>query len=66
MQYTAGGGGKPVPDVGKADADFLRRMLAQTRYANPKPLDPVAPDLTDVRLYRVGVYNAQIGIHLEP
>ncbi len=66
MQYTQGGGGAPVPDVGQADVDFLRKMLAQTRSTNPKPLDPVAPEGTDVRLYRVGVYNAQVGIHLTP
>jgi hypothetical protein len=66
MQYTKGGGGTPVPDVGKADVDFLRKMLAQTRSAKPKPLDTVAPEATDVRLYRVGVTNAQIGIHVTP
>jgi hypothetical protein len=66
MQYTPGGGGKPVPDIGTADEDFIRRMLEQTRNAHPRPLDPVAPDLTDVRLYRIGVNNAQIGIHLLP
>jgi len=66
MQYTPGGGGKPVPDAGTADPDFIRRMLAQTRNARPQPLDPVAPRLTDARLYRIGVSNAQIGIHLLP
>lgn len=66
MQYTPGGGGKPVPDVGTADPDFIRHMLAQTRNIHPQSLDPVAPDLTDVRLYRIGAYNAQIGIHLVP
>ena len=64
MQYTKGGGGAPVPDVGKAEVDFLRQMLAQTRSVKPKALDTVAPEATDVRLYRVGVSNAQIGIHL--
>ena len=38
MQYTKGGGGTPVPDMGKADVDFLRKMLAQTRSAKPKTL----------------------------
>jgi hypothetical protein len=66
MQYTQGGGGAPVPDVGKADVDFIRKMLAQTRSTKPKPLDGVAPEATDVRLYRVGVANAQIGIRLTP
>ncbi len=66
MQYTQGGGGTPVPDMGKADPDFLRRMLAQTRSAKPKPLTTVPPEATDVRLYRVGVSNAQIGVHLTP
>jgi hypothetical protein len=41
-------------------------MLAQTRAANPKPLDPAAPGATDAYLYRIGVSNAQIGIHLTP
>ncbi len=66
MRYTAGGGGKPLPDMGTSDPDFIRRMLQQTRGMHPQPLDPVAPDLTDVRLYRIGVYNAQIGMHLVP
>ena len=66
MQYTAGGGGKPVPDVGTADPDFIRRMLAQTRDVRPQSLDPIAPNLTDARLYRIGVTNAQIGIHILP
>ncbi len=66
MQYTQGGGGAPVPDVGKADAAFLRRMLAQTRSVKPKPLKAVPPEATDVRLYRVGVSNARVGIHLTP
>jgi len=66
MQYTPGGGGKPVPDVGSVDPDFLRRMLAPTRSMKPKPLDPIPAGLTDVRLYRIGVYNAQVGIHLLP
>ncbi len=66
MQYTQGGGGTPVPDVGTADVDFIRQMLAQTRFARPRPLDAVPPEATDVRLYRVGVSNAQAGIHLTP
>jgi len=66
MQYTPGGGGRPVSDVGKADPDFIRRMLAQTRSVKSRPLEPISPGLTDLRLYRVGVYNAQIGIHLVP
>lgn len=66
MQYTAGGGGKPVPDAGTADPDFIRRMLAQTRNARPQPLNSIAPGVTDVRLYRIGVSNAHIGIHLLP
>jgi len=66
MQYTPGGGGAPVPDLGKADVDFLRKMLAQTRWAKPKPLSIVPPEATDVRLYRVGVSNTQVGIRLTP
>jgi hypothetical protein len=66
MQYTQGGGGTPVPDGGKADVEFIRTMLAQTRSTKPKPLAPVPAEATDVRLYRVGVSNAQIGIHLTP
>jgi len=66
MQYTSGGGGKPVADAGTADPDFIRRMLAQTRNAHPQLLSPIAPGLTDVRLYRIGVSCAQIGIHLVP
>jgi hypothetical protein len=66
MQYTPGGGGRPVPDVGAADSDFLRRMLAPTRSTKAEPLTTVPAGLTDVRLYRIGVSNAQIGIHLVP
>ncbi len=66
MQYTQGGGGAPVPDVGRADVNFVRKMLAMTRSTKPKPLSVAGPEVTDVRLYRVGVYNAQTGIHLIP
>ncbi len=66
MQYTPGGGGKPVPDVGTADSEFLRRMLAPTLSTKSRAFD-IAPDpLTNVRLHRIGVYNAQVGMHLLP
>jgi hypothetical protein len=66
MQYTPGGGGKPLPDVGTADPEFLRRMLALPRATKEKPLGAIPAGLTDVRLYRIGVCNAQIGMHLMP
>jgi hypothetical protein len=66
MQYTPGGGGKPVPDVGAADPDILRRMLAPIRTTKATPLGAVPGGSTDVRLYRIGVSNAQVGMHLLP
>ena len=55
VQYTAGGGAKPIEDVGEWDDEFILEMLEQTRGARPQPLGPVPPGATDVRFYRVMV-----------
>lgn len=55
----------PIPNQGQADPAFLRRMLAPTRQARPRLLRPIQPGITDVRLYRVFVFNTQVGLHLK-
>ena len=53
MHYTEGGGAAPSPDVGAADPDFIRSMIAPTRAERPRPLTPVPAGITDVRFFRV-------------
>jgi hypothetical protein len=53
MHYTEGGGAAPSPDVGTADPDFIRSMIAPTRAERPRPLTPVPAGITDVRFFRV-------------
>jgi hypothetical protein len=65
-RYWLGGRALPVADLGTADDSLLREMLAQTRREQFRPLDPVAPDATDLRMYRVSVGNTRSGIRLSP
>ncbi|MCY2993610.1 MAG: glycosyl hydrolase family 28-related protein [Planctomycetota bacterium] len=66
VQYTPGGGAKPIADVGQGDDAFLTEMLAQTRELRFANREDVAAGLTDVRLHRVFVRNPMIGISLTP
>jgi hypothetical protein len=66
VQYTPGGGAKPIADVGQGDEAFLTEMLAQTRELGLADGENVAAGLTDVRLHRVFVRNPMIGISLTP
>jgi hypothetical protein len=66
FRYMRGGWALPVANRGVADDTFLREMLAQTRREQFRPLDPVAPDASDFRMYRVSVENARGGIRLSP
>jgi hypothetical protein len=66
FRYWLGGRALPVADRGTADDAFLREMLAQTRREQFRSLDPVAPDATDLRMYRVSVGNTRSGIRLSP
>ncbi|MGA2139755.1 MAG: glycosyl hydrolase family 28-related protein [Verrucomicrobiia bacterium] len=66
FRYWLGGRALPVANRGTADDAFLREMLAQTRHEEFRPLDPVAPDATDLRMYRVSVENTRSGIRLSP
>ncbi|MCI0539127.1 MAG: hypothetical protein L0Z50_28295 [Verrucomicrobiales bacterium] len=52
-------------NAGPRDDDFLRRMLQMARRERPRPLVPLRAGATDVRLYRVSVDGAKIGIHLK-
>ena len=63
-QYTQGGGGRSVEDVGTADIAFVRRLLSQTRDQKPPVLSSRGADVTDLRLYRVIVSNAMTCVHL--
>ncbi len=64
LRYTPGGGAAPLPGRGTADPDFLRRMLAPVRNERPRPLGALPSGVTDVRLYRVTVQDALVGIRL--
>jgi hypothetical protein len=66
FRYWLGGRALPVSHRGTADDAFLREMLAQTRREQFRSLDPVAPDATDLRTYRLSVENTRSGIRLSP
>jgi hypothetical protein len=66
VQYTPGGGAKPIADVGHGDDAFLTEMLAQTRELRLTGRKDVADGLTDVRLHRLFVRNPRIGASLTP
>jgi hypothetical protein len=53
MRFTDGGGATPIPDLGSADHEFIRTMIASTRAARPRPLTPVPAAATDARFFRV-------------
>jgi hypothetical protein len=55
VQYTPGGGAKPIEDVGKWDDAFIREMLEQTRAHRPQPLINLPRGTTDARLFRLTV-----------
>ncbi len=50
-----GPGSRPVADVGTVDADFIRVMLADTRASKGPMLNALAPDSSDVRMFRVWI-----------
>jgi len=66
VQYTPGGGAKPIADVGQADDAFVTEMLGQTREPHLAEREDVAEGRTDVRLSRVFIRNPRIGITLTP
>ena len=66
LRSTDGGGATTIPDVGTADSAFLRRMLAPVRQTVAEPLTDFNTGRADVRLFRVCVQNATVGIHLSP
>jgi hypothetical protein len=56
----------PMTDLGPKDPVFLKQMLAQTRTSRPSLLTPLPAGLADVRIHRVLVEKARIGIRLTP
>jgi hypothetical protein len=64
FRYTPGGGATRIPNIGQADAMFIRNMMRQTRVEKPQHLSPVPEGKTDVRLFRVLVSQTQNGIQL--
>jgi hypothetical protein len=64
FRYTLGGGSIRIPNIGQADATFIRHMIRQTRIEKPQPLSHVTEGKTDVRLFRVLVSRTQNGIQL--
>ena len=53
MRFNDGGGATPIPDLGAADQEFIRTMIAATRAERPQPLTPVPAGATDARFFRV-------------
>jgi hypothetical protein len=53
MRFTDGGGATPIPDLGAADQEFIRTMIASTRAERPRALTPVPAGATDARFFRV-------------
>jgi hypothetical protein len=64
FRYLPGGGATRIPNIGQADAMFIRDMMRQTRMEKPQPLSPVPEGKTDVRLFRILVSQTQNGIQL--
>jgi hypothetical protein len=55
-----------LPDTGLTTAALVRQMLAQTRREQPQVINRLPGDRTDVRLYRVSISQATIGLHVTP
>jgi len=65
VQYTPGGGSKPIDDVGEWNDGFVREMLEQTRLHNPAPLARTPLGATDARLFRLTV-NGRTAVVVRP
>jgi Pectate lyase superfamily protein len=61
----SGMGVTELAEQGTADPTFLTTTLNQIRTQQPTLLAPLATGVTDVRLYRIFVNAAAVGIHLE-
>ena len=59
-----GNGSSQVPEQGIADKAFLQSVLGQARSEKPTVLSALSKGATDVRIYRVFVDHANIGIRL--
>lgn len=65
MSTPTSGGWHQIPDLGQARTDvFARNMLSQIRAERPMRLTTLARGVTDVRMYRVNIVSARIGIHV--
>jgi hypothetical protein len=63
-QLMSSSSGLELPSVGDGSLVFLRQMLSQLRTETPRRLVPLPREVTDVRLYRVGVEACKVGIKL--
>jgi hypothetical protein len=62
-----GGGSSLEADVARnvaSKVDFVREALADTRASSPPRLMDLEPVITDVRIIRVGVSRATVGVHV--
>jgi hypothetical protein len=66
FQVTDGPIFNPISETGPTDPVFLKQMLDQTRSTRPSLLSPLPPGITDVRVHRVIVEGARIGMRLTP
>lgn len=67
-QATVGGGSVAVSDQVKnvnSNADFVKEMMAQVRTEKPQPLTTLPQGVTDLRVYRVSVERAPVGMHIK-
>jgi hypothetical protein len=62
--FAGKAGTAPIENAGTLDADFLRKMLAQTRTARPAVPADAPAGVTDVRFDRVFVSGCTTCIHL--
>ncbi len=63
---AAGNRSVATPNVGTADAEFLKTMLAQTRRERASALLSVPAGATDVRMYRVWIANGINDLVIQP
>jgi hypothetical protein len=61
-----GSGSVQFANEGTEDPTFIKDMVAHTRGEHPKILTSLPSGVTDLRLFRVWVGNAPVGIHLLP
>jgi len=55
-----------MADTGRVTNEWVQQMLEQTRSEQPPVIETLPKDVTDVRLYRVTIAGARVGVLIEP